>query len=352
MMTTTVLVTGATGYIARHVIVQLLDAGHTVRGTARRADALAALRADLTPHLADPTAIERFSLVAADLTSDDGWDAAVAGCSHVCHVASPLPAASPKDPDELIRPARDGTLRVLRAAADAGVQRVVLTSSIAAILYGVDRRGRVFTEADWSDPHDRRIGTYEKSKTLAEQAAWEFIGSPAANGLELTTVNPGLVLGPMLGDAPSTSIESVRKLMARELPACPDLVYSFVDVRDVAAAHVAALTAPHAAGRRHLCANDGSSLREVAAILAEAYNPRGYRVPTGRLPGFALRVAALYDKTAAMTLQDLGQPHRIDNTRIRELLGRPLRDLRTMTLDTAASLEEYGLVRPRRNKVS
>lgn len=351
-MPSTILVTGATGYIARHVIVELLDAGHTVRGTARRVDALAGLRADLTPHLADPGSIERFSLVAADLTADEGWAAAVAGCSHVCHVASPLPAAAPKDPQELIGPARDGTLRVLRAAAAGGAQRVVLTSSIAAILYGVDRRGRVFTEADWSNPDDRRIGTYERSKTLAELAAWEFIASPAANGMELTTINPGLVLGPMLGDAPSTSIESVRKLLARELPACPDLVYSFVDVRDVAAAHVAALTTPDAAGRRHLCGLDGASLREVAAILAEAYNPRGYRVPTGRLPGFALRIAALYDKTAAMTLHDLGQPHRIDNTRIRELLGRPLRDLRTMTLDTAASLVEYGHVQARRARVS
>ena len=344
----TVLVTGATGYIARHVVTQLLDAGHTVRGTARRAEAEAGLRADLTPFLADPRTINRFSLVVADLGDDAGWDDAAQGCTHVCHVASPLPAGEPKNPDDVIRPAVDGTLRVLRAAASAGVQRVVLTSSIAAVLYGVDRRGKVFTEADWSNPDAKHIGTYEKSKTLAERAAWAFVAGPDARGMQLATINPGLVVGPMLGSEASTSNEAVRKLMARELPACPDLTYAFVDVRDVAAAHVAALTAPGAAGQRHLCAIDSRSLREVAAILARDYRPQGYRVPTGKLPGWALRLTAKVDKTAAMALHDLGNPQRVDNTRVRELLGRPLRDLEEMTLAMAASLVHYGHVRPKR----
>lgn len=346
-MSDTVLVTGATGYIARHVVAQLLDAGHTVRGTARRAEAEPVLRADLTPHLADPSAIDRFSLVVADLGSDAGWAAAVAGCSHVCHVASPLPAGEPKNPEELIRPAVDGTLRVLRAAASAGVQRVVLTSSIAAVLYGVDRRGKVFTEADWSNPDAKGIGTYERSKTLAERAAWEFMASPEAGALELATINPGLVLGPMIGSEASTSNESVRKLLAHELPACPDLTYAFVDVRDVAAAHVAALTAASAAGNRHICALDSHSLRDVAAILAREYRPKGYNVPTGKLPGWGLKVAAVFDKTAAMALNDLGNPQRVDNTRVVQLLGRPLRGLEEMTLAMAASLEQHGHVQPK-----
>ncbi|HAP77568.1 MAG TPA: aldehyde reductase [Acidimicrobiaceae bacterium] len=344
----TALVTGATGYIARQVIVQLLDGGHTVRGTARSTSSLDQLRADLTPHLADPAAISRFSLVAADLTSDAGWADAVAGCDVVHHVASPLPAAPPKHADELIVPARDGTLRVLRAALAAGVQRVVLTSSIAAILYGVDRRGRVFSEADWSNPDGPRIGAYEQSKTIAERAAWAFIEQEAAGRMELATVNPGLVIGPMIGDAMSTSNEAVKKLMRREFPACPDLTYAIVDVRDVAAAHVAAMNAPDAAGQRYLCALDSHSLRDMAAILHEEYGPRGYRIPTGKLPGVALRLVALWDKTAALALGDLSNPQRVDNAKVTALLGRPLRDLRTATVAMADSLERYGHVAPKR----
>ncbi len=345
-----VLVTGATGYIARHVIAQLLDAGYTVRGTARSTGSFAGLCADLAPHLADPATLDRFSLVAADLTADDGWASAVAGCAYVCHVASPLPDAEPKNPDDVIVPARDGALRVLRAAAAAGVRRVVLTSSIAAVLYGVDRRGRVFTEADWSNPDAKRIGTYERSKTLAERAAREFMESDAAGAMELATINPGLVLGPTIGSELSTSNQSVKKLMDRDFPACPDLTYAFVDVRDVAAAHLAAMTSPEAAGQRYLCALDSHSLRDVCAILAREYNPKGYRVPTGKLPGWALRLAAKFDTVAAMAVNDLGNPQRVDNTKVTNLLGRPLRDLETMTLAMAASLEAHGHVAPTRRR--
>lgn len=346
----TVLVTGATGYIARHVIAQLLDAGYTVRGTARNAAALAGLKADITPHLADPATIERFSLVAADLTADDGWAAAVDGCTFVCHVASPLPDAEPDNPDDVIVPARDGALRVLRAAAASGVRRVVLTSSIAAVLYGVDRRGKVFSEADWSNPDARRIGTYERSKTLAERAAWAFMESEAAGTMELATINPGLVLGPMIGSELSTSNQSVKKLMDRDFPACPDLTYAFVDVRDVAAAHLAAMTAADASGQRYLCALDSHSLRDVCAILAREYNPKGYRVPTGKLPGWALRLAAKFDTVAAMAVNDLGNPQHVDNRKVTALLGRPLRDLETMTLAMAAALEAHGHVAPSRRR--
>ena len=349
---TTVLVTGATGFIARHVVAQLLDAGYQVRGTARRASSLDQLRADLAPHLADPGSAERLTIAAADLTSDDGWAEAVAGCTYVHHVASPIPAAPPEDPNDLIVPARDGTLRVLRAALDAGVSRVVLTSSLAAVLYGVDRTGKVFTEADWSNPDDRRIGAYEQSKTIAERAAWAFMEQDAGGRMELTTVNPGLVLGPMYGDAMSTSHEAVKKLMDRDFPACPDLTYAMVDARDVAATHVAAMTAADAPGHRHLCAIDSHSLRDVAAILAREHNPKGYRVPTGKLPGWALRLTAKFDKTAALAVNDLGNPQRVDNTLVRNLLGRPMIDLDTMVLSAAASLEQYGHVAPKRRRVA
>lgn len=345
---TTVLVTGSTGYIARHVVAQLLDAGYTVRGTARSASSLAALRSDLTPFLEDASSIERFSLVAADLTQDAGWSEAADGCAYVHHVASPIPASPPKDPDELIVPARDGTVRVLRASLGAGVRRVVLTSSLAAVLYGVDRAGKVFTEADWSNPDDRRIGAYERSKTIAERAAWDFMSDEAGDRMELAAINPGLVLGPMIGSASSTSNEAVAKLMNREIPGCPDFTYSMVDVRDVAAAHVAAMTAPSAAGQRFICGLDSHSLRDVAAILAREYGPKGYRIPTMKLPNVAVRVVALFDQTAALALNDLSNPQRVDPSKVTTLLGRPLRGLEEMTLAMAGSLIAHGLVKPPR----
>lgn len=347
---TTVLVTGATGYIARHVVVQLLDQGYTVRGSARSTSSLAALRSDLTPHLEVPSSIDRFTMVAADLTDDAGWPEAVAGCSYVHHVASPIPAAPPRNPDELIVPARDGTLRVLRASLEAGVLRVVLTSSLAAVLYGVDRTGKVFTESDWSNPGDPRIGAYEQSKTLAERAAWAFMTEEAGDHMELATINPGLVLGPMFGSAASTSNEAVAKLMNRDFPACPDFTYSMVDVRDVAAAHVAAMTVPSAAGQRFICGLDSHSLRDVASILAREYGPKGYRIPTGRLPNVVVRVVAKFDKTAALALNDLSNPQRVDSGKVTALLGRPLRSLDEMTVAMAESLIAYGLVKaPRRS---
>lgn len=341
---TTVVVTGATGYIARHVIVQALDAGYRVRGTARSDGAVDALRTELREFVADPISVDRFDVVTADLMSDDGWTEVMQGATYALHVASPIPSAPPKDPNELIVPAREGTLRVLRAARDNGVRRVVLTSSLAAVLYGVDR-DKVFTEADWSNPDDRRIGAYEQSKTYAERAAWQFIDEEG-NDLELAVINPGLVLGPLCGPSGSTSVEAVSKLMNREFPACPDFTYAMVDVRDVAAAHLAAMTSMAAAGQRHLCALDSCSLRDVAAILAAEYGPQGYRIPTGRLPGVMVRLVAKFDKVAALALNDLSNPQRIDNSRVLALLGRPLRTLDEMTVATADSLIANGMLKP------
>lgn len=337
---TRVLVTGATGFIALHCSQQLLEAGYQVRGTVRSASRAAEVGAVLRPHLGDPGLLDRLEIVEADLSRDDGWQEAAEGCRYVLHVASPFPSTPPKDENEIIGPARDGALRVLRAAKRAGVERVVMTSSLAAVLYGVDR-DRTFTEADWSNVDDPRIGPYEKSKTLAERAAWEFAG---ANGLELTVINPGAVLGPSLGPDMSTSGEIVKKLMSREFPACPDLHFAMVDVRDVAAAHVAAMTAPQAGGERFLCAVEDYSMREVAAILDRHYRPRGYRVPTGRLPGFLLRFLAIFDATARLALNDLGRPQAIDNSKIKERLGWKPRGLEEMTVAMADSLIAHGLL--------
>ena len=269
----TVLVTGASGFIALHCVVQLLQAGYQVRGTLRSASREAEVRETVARQV---DAGERLSFTTADLTDDAGWADAVANCTYVLHVASPFPAAPPKDENELIVPAREGALRVLRAAANAGVKRVVLTSSIAAVAHGNDGLGNhTFDEDDWSNV-DGTLGAYEKSKTLAERAAWDFIASDDAKGMELAVINPGAVLGPVLNENLGTSAELVRRLLLRQLPACPRIGFSMVDVRDVASAHIAAMSVPEAAGKRFCCTESHAWIRDIALILDKHFADRGY----------------------------------------------------------------------------
>ena len=344
---TTVLVTGATGFIAQHCVVQLLNEGYCVRGTVRSIARGSKLKDSLAPHVAEGAgALDRFDIVAADLTADDGWADAVTGCRYVLHVASPLPRTPPKHEDELIVPARDGALRVLEAAAEGGVERVVLTSSVAAVLYGRDR-SRTFDETDWSDIDARTIGAYEKSKTIAERAAWDFVASTAGDsGLELTTINPGLVLGPILDEDYGTSGEVIKKLFDRDFPACPDLNWAVVDVRDVAAAHIAAMTTPAAAGQRFICAIENHSLLDIARILDKHFSNQGFRIPTGKLPSFAMRLVALFDKTARLGLNDLDVRQNVDNSKIKEVLGWEPLDLEEMVVAMGESFIRYGVVTP------
>jgi dihydroflavonol-4-reductase len=263
----------------------------------------------------------------------------------VLHVASPIPRTPPKNDEDLIVPARDGALRVLRAATAAGVERVVMTSSTAAVIYGQDRN-RTFTEADWSNVYDKRIGAYEKSKTIAERAAWDYLsGLDGDTVTQLVTINPGLVLGPLLSSDWGTSGELIKKILDRDFPAIPDLNYAAVDVRDVAAAHVAAMTSPEAAGQRFLCAIENHSMREIASILAEHLAPQGFKVPTGNLPAFLMRTVALWDRTARLGLNDLGVRQDVDSTKIRSVLAWQPRNLTEMTVAMADSMIEYGVVR-------
>src|SRR5689334_9624038 len=245
----TVLITGGSGFVGIHVILQLLAAGHRVRTTVRRpdrqADVLAMLREG---GAASP---ESLSFFTADLTADAGWREAVAGCDHVLHVASPLSTSVPRDENEMIVPARDGTLRVLRAARDAGVRRVVITSSLGAIGYGHPPRDKPFDESDWTDLGGADVQPYIKSKTLAERAAWDFIAQEGG-GLELSVVNPVGIFGPVLGPDYSTSILLVQKLMDGAMPGCPRLQFGIVDVRDVADLHIRAMADPAAKGERFL----------------------------------------------------------------------------------------------------
>ncbi len=345
-MTDRVLVTGATGFIAQHCILQLLEAGYLVRGTARSSDRTHEIMDILEPHLSEAGKVRLpgFDVVVADLTSDEGWNESMSDCRYVLHVASPLPRSAPKNDDELVVPARDGTLRVLRAANEAGVERVVLTSSISAIVYGNDR-SRTFDESDWTNLHGKRIGAYDKSKTIAERAAWSFIDALGADAtLQLVVINPGLVLGPLLSPDWGTSGELVKRIIDHDVPAIPDISLAMVDVRDVASAHVSALTTPEAAGQRFICAEANHSMMEVAVILERHLGPLGYKIPTKRLPSIAVRAMALLDKTVRLAMNDLGTSQNVKNERIRTVLRWSPRNLDEMSTSMADSMIHYGVV--------
>lgn len=324
-----VLVTGATGFVAGHCIAELRRHGYQVRGTVRD------LRTADVGHLRG----DGVEIVAATLDSDAGWAEAVAGCTYVWHVASPFPAAVPKDESELITPAVEGTRRVLRAAAAAGtVRRVVLTSSLAAVYYG-HSAGRVFTEADWSEV--AHAGAYPKSKTLAERAAWDLARE---TGLDLVVLNPGSIFGPVLNARRSTSLEVVRRLLSNQLPAVPRIGWSSVDVRDLARAHRLATETPAAAGNRYICSGPHVWMSEIAQILAEEYRPRGYRITTRPLPYWLMRIIALADPTVRLALGFYGREEQVSAAKAEKELGWTMRPIRESILDTAESMLKLGVV--------
>jgi nucleoside-diphosphate-sugar epimerase len=330
-----VLVTGATGFVAGHCIADLLAHGHSVRGTVRsladpgRVAHLRALDGDL-------------DLVEADLSGDDGWAAAVDGVDAVFHVASPTVGGSLRDAEAMVRPAVDGTLRVLRAAAAAGVRRVVLTSSVAAINSGHARGDhRLRTEADWSDVDN--CHPYPKSKTLAERAAWEFADQHPE--LEVVAINAGLVLGPLQHDAGGPSLEVVSRLLNREMPAVPRLGFAPGAVRDLATAHRLALENPAAAGNRYVCAGESIWMTDIAGLLAEEYNPRGFRVPTGTLPYWAMWMFARFDHPLRQMLEFADRPENVSAAKADRELGWQTRPVRETLVDTANSLIERGLTK-------
>jgi nucleoside-diphosphate-sugar epimerase len=334
-----VAVTGASGYIALHVIRELLGRGYAVRGTLRDL----ARGAQVEHALAGHVDMAGLSFVEADLMMDGGWAAAVADCRYVLHIASPLPQAPPKHEDELIVPARDGALRVLRASAEAGVARVVMTSSVAAILQSGRTTG-AYDESDWSDP-DTPITAYSKSKTIAERAAWDFVaGLPAEGRPELVTILPSLVLGPLLDADGSASVEAVRKFLAREIPGVPRVGFSLVDVRDVAEAHVRAMEAPEAAGQRFICSGEFYWRADVARVLKAHLAARGYKIATRELPDWAVCLFALIDSSARSIVPQLGIRKEIDASRLAATLDWHPRPPDQSIRDTADSLIELGVV--------
>jgi nucleoside-diphosphate-sugar epimerase len=339
----TVLVTGGSGFIGSHCILQLLAAGHTVRTTVRSLSREAEVRAMLRVGGAEPG--DRLSFFAADLLSDAGWAEAVAGCEYVLHVASPFPPSVPKDENELIRPAVDGTLRVLRAARDAGVHRVVLTSSFAAIGYGNQPQQKPFTEMDWTNPNGKGVLPYVKSKTLAEHEAWNFMGRERGS-LELAVVNPVGVFGPVLGPDYSTSILLVQRLMDGALPGCPKLWFGAVDVRDVADLHIRAMSNPAARGDRFLAVSgDFISIREIALVLKSRMGVWAKRVPTLQLPNWLIRLAALKDPAVKQIVPELGKRKNASNAHARTVLGWEPRSREDAIVATAESLLQLGLLK-------
>ena len=342
-MPQTVLVTGGSGFIGSHCILQLLAAGYEVRTTVRNLKREGDVRAMLKVDGAEPGDSLRF--FAADLQSDAGWGEAVAGCDFVLHVASPLPPSVPKHEDELIIPAREGTLRVLRASRDAGVKRVVLTSSFAAIGYGHKVREAPFTEADWTDPNGDDVAPYTKSKTLAERAAWDLLAREGG-ALELSVVNPVGVFGPVLGPDYSASILLVQKMLDGAMPGAPRLYFGAVDVRDVADLHIRTMTNPAASGERFLSVSgDFLTMLDIAKILKARLGPSAKRVPGRELPNWMVRLAALRDPAIKLILPELGKKKNATNEKARRLLGWQPRSNEEALVATAESLVRLGLLK-------
>jgi nucleoside-diphosphate-sugar epimerase len=338
-----VLVTGGSGFIASHTILQLLAAGLQVRTTVRSLSREPDVRAMLKN--GGTEAGSQLSFVEADLMSDAGWPVAVAGCEYVLHIASPFPSAIPKHEDELIIPAREGTLRVLRAARDAGVKRVVMTSSFAAVGYGHAQQEQVFTEEDWTNPNGADVMPYTKSKTLAERAAWDFIAREGA-GLELAVVNPVGVFGPVLGPDYATSILLVERLMNGTMPGVPRICFGVVDARDVADLHLRAMTHPAAKSERFLAvAGDFMWIAEIAKTLKARLGETAKRVPTRELPNWLVKLATLREPAVKQITPELGKWKNATSEKAQRILGWNPRSREDSVVATAESLVRLGLVK-------
>jgi len=345
-----ILVTGGSGFIGSHTILQLLAAGHQVRTTVRNLKREGDVRAMLKEGGAEVG--DRLRFVAADLEKDAGWPEAVAGCEYVLHVASPFPPGVPKNEDELIVPAREGALRVLRAARDAGVKRVVLTSSFAAIGYGPKEQNAPFNETNWTDANGEGVTAYAKSKTLAERAAWDFVAEEGG-GLELSVVNPVGVFGPVLGPDYSTSILLVQRMMDGAMPGVPRLYFGAVDVRDVADLHIRAMTHPAAKGERFLAvAGDFMSMLDITEVLKRRMGAAAKRVRTRELPNWLVHIAALRDPAVKLILPELGKKKNGTNEKARRMLGWAPRSNEEAIVATAESLVRLGMLKDSQQKAA
>jgi dihydroflavonol-4-reductase len=337
----TVLVTGGSGFIAVHCILQLLEEGYTVRTTVRSLDREREVRDML--RVGGVEAGGQLSFIAADLASDANWKAAVSDCTYVIHVASPTPLKGYKHEDEMIIPAREGVLRVLRAARDAGVKRVVLTSAFGAIGFGHPQQAAPFKETDWTELNDK-TPAYQKSKTLSERAAWDFIAREG-KGLELAAINPVAVLGPVLGPDFSHSIQIIKRLMQDKAPGSPKINSSFVDVRDVADLHLRAMTDPAANGQRFLAtAGESIWLVKVAEVLKRRMGTAAAHIKVRELPNWLLRIAAWRDPAVKVLVPMLGKLMNTTNEKAVRLLDWKPRSTEEAIVATAESLVRLDLL--------
>lgn len=328
-----VLVTGGSGFLAAHCILRLLEGGFRVRTTVRSVRGADRVRSMVAA--GGSTAATDVDVVQADLTADAGWDAAVAGCDYVLHVASPFPAAPPADEDDLIVPARDGALRVLRAALRGGVERVVQTSSLAAIDYGHAPTTTPYDETVWTDLTGPGVTAYAKSKTLAERAAWDFAERA---GLELAVVNPTGILGPVLSSDYGTSVGSIALMLDGGIPVLPRATVGVVDARDVADLHVRAMTHPAAAGERFIANAGLMTLYEMARTLRDGLGDAARKVPTRTIPDWIVRIAARFDDNVRLSLSMLGIPRDATSAKAQRVLGWAPRSPEQAVLATAQSI--------------
>lgn len=334
-----VTVTGASGFIAQHTVKILLTEGYSVRGTVRDTSRIEGL----TAALGKECDISGLSFVEADLSSDAGWPEALAGARYLLHMASPLPTSEPDDENDLIIPARDGALRALKAAVDSRVERIVMTSSIASIAGG-NFGPTPLTEEVWSDI-DQDIGAYSKSKTIAERAAWDYINSlPEESRPELAMINPGFVLGPLIAPNISASHEVVRRLLAKEVPGLPNINFNLVDVRDVARAHVTALTSPSTPGNRYICVNSRLAFKDIAKIVHDRAAPQGIVTTLKSVPDWLVRLLALFKPDLRIVASRLGKDVSFDTRKIREELAFTPLDLSQSIEETVDSLIAHKMV--------
>ena len=333
----TVLVTGGSGYIGGWCIVELIRRGYrvrtTVRDPAREREVHAAVASEVDP-------AQHLTIHSADLLSDEHWDNVIKGCDYVLHVASPLPVSQPKDPDELIVPAREGTVRVVGKALDAGVHRIVLTSSVAAIRGG--HEGRPLDETIWTDLGSPDLTPYVRSKTIAERAAWDLA---AERGMSerVAAVNPGIVIGPLLSEDRSASLQAIERLL-KGIPAMPRLGFGFVDVRDVADLELRAMTSPQAGGERFIAITKWLWMAEVAEVLRERLGDRASKVPRRIAPDLLVRAMALFDGGIRSFKSSLGKRTEYRTTKAQDLLGWSPRPIGDTIVETAESLIDHGVV--------
>jgi len=334
-----VLVTGISGFLGGHIALRLLSEGYAVRGSVRHPERAAAVRSTLRRAGAQ---LDRLELVQLDLERDAGWPEAMAGVRYLQHVASPLTVEPLPDRNELIRPALEGTRRAVTVALEAGVERIVLTSSIAAIVYGHPPTDRAFTTADWTDPDQARA--YPESKLRAEQEAWRLVDGAGARN-RLAVVNPAAILGPLLGPDLSASTTLILRLLDGSVPAAPRMNFSLVDVRDVAAAQVLAMTDAEAGGRRHILVEREMSVMQIVHVLRSALPAaQTWRLPGMELPDSLVRLAGRFDARIREHLPELGSTRHLDGSSGRALLRRPLVTGPEAVLATARSLIALGLV--------